>query len=90
MENESAMTEAFTSTKRSSETTAVEATSSLLVYNRRKALMSHFKIKFLLQWWDPASGGVLTRLYSSTFSRWVSWQMHKLRNFCHSFRTESL
>lgn len=33
---------------------------------------------------------IFTFLYSSTLSRCVSWQMHRLRNFCHSSRTESL
>lgn len=32
----------------------------------------------------------LTLLKSSTLSRCVSWQMQRLRNFCHSFRTSSL
>lgn len=32
---------------------------------------------------------VFTLLNSSTLSRCVSWQMQRLRNFCHSFRTKS-
>ena len=68
--------------------------------NRRYPFHSGNKdgsLNIILSWWRYYEASLInvfwvtfTFLKSSMLSRWVSWQMHRLRNFCHSFRKESL